>query len=78
MSSYTVHCTLDPDAGVWYVSESDVPGLMTEASTVVELRRKLEQVIPELLEANAVQSPGDVVLFELLANRNGMARANHH
>jgi predicted RNase H-like HicB family nuclease len=51
--SYTVHCTWDAEAGVWYVSECDVPGLVTEAATVEEMNRKLEQMIPELLEANA-------------------------
>jgi predicted RNase H-like HicB family nuclease len=74
--SYTVHCTWDAEASVWYVSESDVPGLVTEAATVEEMNRKLEQMIPELLEANAVMSPGGGVPFELLAHRHSTARAN--
>jgi predicted RNase H-like HicB family nuclease len=76
MHAYTIHCTWDPEAGVWYVSESDVPGLVTEAATVEEMNRKLEHMIPELLAANAVLTHGAVVPFELLAHRHSTTRAN--
>ena len=74
--SYTVHCTWDAEAGVWYVSDSDVQGLATEAATVEEMNRKLELMIPELLEANAVRSLDGGVPFELLAHRHSTARAH--
>jgi predicted RNase H-like HicB family nuclease len=52
MDSYTVTCRWDAEARVWYVAESDVPGLATGADTLDELVRKLQEVIPELLAVN--------------------------
>ncbi|HZF31342.1 MAG TPA: DUF1902 domain-containing protein [Gammaproteobacteria bacterium] len=49
---YTITLEWDDEARVWYVADSDVPGLATGADTLDELVRKLQVVIPELLEAN--------------------------
>ena len=43
----------DDEAGVWYVADSDVPGLAAEAPTLDELHAVLRDRIPELIEANA-------------------------
>lgn len=32
--TYTVTCEWDSEVSVWYVSESNVPGLATEAATL--------------------------------------------
>ncbi|MCJ2095026.1 DUF1902 domain-containing protein [Methylobacterium sp. J-072] len=45
-----VRCAWDEEAAVWYVSESDVPGLATEAESLDALRRKLPGMIQDLLE----------------------------
>ena len=45
-----VHCAWDSDAAVWYVSDSDVPGLATEAASLEALRQKLPGMIQDLLE----------------------------
>jgi predicted RNase H-like HicB family nuclease len=45
-----VRCAWDDEADVWYVQESDVPGLVTEADTLEALRRKLPGMIQDLLE----------------------------
>lgn len=45
-----VRCTWDPEADVWYVTQSDIPGLSTEAATLDSLRRKLPGMIQDLLE----------------------------
>lgn len=45
----------DERAGVWYVSNSNVPGLATEAVTVDELLTKLRAMVPELLALNMPQ-----------------------
>ena len=37
---YTVTCHWDEEAEVWYVAETDVPGLATEAATVEEMENK--------------------------------------
>lgn len=40
----------DHDAQVWWVAESDVPGLCTEAETLDSLTERLMVLIPELVE----------------------------
>jgi predicted RNase H-like HicB family nuclease len=45
-----VRITWDDEAKVWYVEESDIPGLATEADTLEELRRKVPIIIQDLLE----------------------------
>jgi predicted RNase H-like HicB family nuclease len=47
-----VHAEWDEEAGVWVATSDDVPGLITEAETVERLERKLQNMIPELLELN--------------------------
>jgi predicted RNase H-like HicB family nuclease len=44
-----VRAAWDDEARVWYVEESDVPGLATE-DTLEELRRKIPIIIQDLLE----------------------------
>ena len=50
--AYVVACAWDEEAGVWYVSETDVPGLATESTTVEGMTRKLRTLIPTLLSLN--------------------------
>ncbi len=69
MQAYTVSCEWDPEAQVYYVADSDVPGLATEAPTLEALESKLHQMIPELLELNAGLPPHQVVPFELVAHK---------
>ena len=45
----------DADAAVWSVSESDVPGLATEAASLEALRRKLPGLIQDLLEDDQIE-----------------------
>lgn len=42
----------DEEAGVWYVAETDFPGLAAEAATQQALVRKIRELVPELFEAN--------------------------
>jgi len=42
----------DEDAGVWYVADSDVPGLHAEAETPEALLETLRELVPELVESN--------------------------
>jgi len=48
-----VRATWDAEAEVWVAESDDIPGLMTEAPTPADLLRKLEDIIPVLLEENA-------------------------
>jgi predicted RNase H-like HicB family nuclease len=45
-----VRAAWDDEAKVWYVEESDIPGLATEADTLDELRKKVPVIIQDLLE----------------------------
>lgn len=49
-----VRAKWDPEAKVWVVTSDDVPGLVTEAETPEELERKLQVMIPELLEESGL------------------------
>ena len=49
---YIVSATWDDEAKVWVAESDDVPGLVTEAPTEEALLKKLEALVPELLEAN--------------------------
>jgi hypothetical protein len=63
--AYTVKCAWDAEARVWYVSETNVPGLATESATVEAMARKLRALIPELLALNvggaAVEVPVELL-----------------
>jgi predicted RNase H-like HicB family nuclease len=73
--TYTVACLWDDEAGMWYVAETDVPGLATEAATVEEMEQKLLRMIPELVELNDSRQPRQQVPFELIARKHELAPA---
>ena len=47
-----VHLAYDPDASVWYVAQSDIPGLRLEADDPSALVRRIMDAAPELIEMN--------------------------
>ncbi|MEO8927621.1 MAG: DUF1902 domain-containing protein [Caulobacteraceae bacterium] len=49
--SYYVAALWDAEACVWY-SQSNIPGLVIEASTVAEFERLMNELAPEMLAAN--------------------------
>jgi len=63
--AYSVKCACDAKARVWYVSETNVPGLAKESATVEGMTRKLRALIPELLSLNvgaaAVEVPVELL-----------------
>ncbi len=71
--TYNVTCQWDPEAAVWYVAESDVPGLITEAATLELMEAKLMRLIPELLELNEGLVRPVTVPFELIARKRELA-----
>jgi predicted RNase H-like HicB family nuclease len=74
---FQIRCDWDPEAGVWYVCESDVPGLVAEASTIEEMNRLLQVRVPELLELNLpnLLAHGECeVPIELLTSRRSTVR----
>ena len=47
-----VHFAQDDETGVWYIAESDIPGLRVEADSAEALMRKVADVAPDLIELN--------------------------
>ena len=71
---FYVKADWDGEASVWYVAQSDVPGLVAEADTIPELLSLLDTLIPELVELNGIYGgsgrvPYSVMLDHLTAER---------
>lgn len=66
----------DPEANVWLVVSSSLPGLNVEADTVEELAKKLPAAIEDLLSANEGEDgDGDYdVPVELIANLSTLVK----
>jgi predicted RNase H-like HicB family nuclease len=56
----------DGEAGVWVATSDDIPGLVTEAESLDRLIKRIEAVVPELLEDNAHLIEQDDGLRDLL------------
>jgi len=69
----TVRAEWDDEASVWVASSDDVPGLITEAETCDALVKKLQVMIPELLEANGVPFTSRDIPFQLLSELTAVA-----
>ncbi len=55
MARWTIRAEYDPEAEVWWTSDSDIPGLAADAATLDELARKIGVMLPDLLDVNADQ-----------------------
>ncbi|MGD9839585.1 MAG: DUF1902 domain-containing protein [Afipia sp.] len=55
-----VRATWDSDAEVWTAESTDLPGLVTEASSLDELDAKLPGLIRDLLDVNDADDGFDV------------------
>lgn len=47
-----VHLAFDDEAQVWYIAESDIPGLSLEGATPADLVNRIQEAAPELIELN--------------------------
>lgn len=52
MRTYLVVAEWDDEANVWVATSDDIPGLVTEAETQEHLIKRLQSIVPELLELN--------------------------
>lgn len=52
--TFKVEAFWDSDAEVWVAASDDIPGLVTEASTIELMTQKLREVIPELIILNKI------------------------
>ncbi len=72
-----VEAIWDEEARVWVATSDDLPGLITEADTSEELIKKLQVLIPELLEANGLINKYETreIPFHLLSKRTEMIKS---
>lgn len=68
MSLLVIKVAFDCEASVWYVSDSDIPGLATEAASFDALREKLLIVAPELLDANGIATAPDEIPVDIVVH----------
>jgi predicted RNase H-like HicB family nuclease len=68
-----VKAAWDPDAGVWWVEHSDLPGLNLEAEGLEALCDKLPGAIEDLLEAAGHTGEREVQI-EIIAHAHTRAR----
>lgn len=73
--TFKVEAFWDSDAEVWVATSDDVPGLVTEASTIEVLTQKLREIIPDLIILNKIVPP-DVgsITFELTSHRQELIK----
>ncbi|MBD2432808.1 MULTISPECIES: DUF1902 domain-containing protein [Fischerella] len=69
--TYKVEAFWDAEAEVWVATSEDVPGLVTEASTIETLMQKLKVMIPELIQLNGIMTSEykGSITFELTSHR---------
>jgi hypothetical protein len=67
--NFRIDCRWDDEARVWYVEESNVPGLAAEAPTVEALDALLGVRVPELLALNMPQLRERPSSFEVVTHR---------
>ncbi|MEI6441760.1 MAG: DUF1902 domain-containing protein [Nostocales cyanobacterium ELA583] len=69
--TYKVEAFWDSEAEVWVASSEDIPGLVTETSTIDILTEKLRLMIPELLVLNQIvpTNYSGTINFELISHR---------
>ncbi|MGQ0484414.1 MAG: DUF1902 domain-containing protein [Hyphomicrobiales bacterium] len=78
MTAYRITVDFDAEAGVWYVCDSTLPGLRTEAESLDALVGKLRDLVPDLLAA--IDEPGGTadaageIPFEVILHTNTQAR----
>jgi len=75
MAVIVVKAAFDPEAKVWFVEYSDVPGLNVEAETLESLQAKIPVALQDLLEdAEGGGVPFDIPV-EIIARASARVRS---
>lgn len=69
-----IHAQWDDEARVWVATSEDVPGLVTEATSMSALVERLKVVIPALMELNCGVT-GQAFPFHITGERSAVAEA---
>jgi Domain of unknown function (DUF1902) len=70
---FIVHAKWDDEAKVWVATSNDISGLVTEAGSMDTLVKKLQAIIPELLDANGYPHSDDKVMFQINSELTAIA-----
>jgi len=57
MSEAMINMVWDAEAGVWYATSDDVPGLVLESNSFDALVERVRVAVPELAELNHISVP---------------------
>lgn len=68
-----VNARWDDEAKVWVATSNDISGLVTEADSLDAMVKKLQVIIPELLDANGYPQGEDKVTFQLNSELTAIA-----
>ncbi len=68
---YIVNVSWDSEAGVWYATSDDIPGLVMESESYDALLARVKLAAPELLELNCPGFPPGSISF--VSERREMA-----
>jgi len=74
MALWTIRAEYDPEAKVWWTSDSDIPGLAVDAETVEALAAKVGAILPDLLEIHGE----DIVDHDRLDGPHTIRIIAHH
>jgi predicted RNase H-like HicB family nuclease len=55
-NEYTIFLAWDGEAGVWFCTSEDIPGLILESNSVEALMERVKLAAPELLEMSGAES----------------------
>lgn len=69
MRGYVVTAAWDAESGMWYVADSDIPGLCTEAPSFEALVERVAAVAPDLIELNGLSEGEGQVPLTVTASR---------
>jgi len=68
MREFTIHAQFDPESGMWWASNDDLP-LTTEAPTLDGLLARIREVAPEIATLNGHIKRGEPVKIHLTADQ---------
>lgn len=74
----TVYATWDEEAKVWWARSDDIVGLSTEATTVEDLMRKLNAIIPDLVRLNGLPNDKDRSLLSVSVISDRLLQVDMH
>lgn len=61
MNEAMINMVWDAEAGVWFASSDDVPGLVLESSSFDALVERVRMAVPELAELNHFSVPNSLI-----------------